>query len=477
MKRTTELREVSAFGLELVQAYRRNRAPRSTIRELQERRLRDVLEAASKTRLYGGRPLRFLDDAQPLKKSVLQEHLDDSVTIPGLTRSRMLQFVFGGGQPGMPLDDRFLVATTSGTTGHVGIFVNDVEGWARQRAVVFARVFAGMLKPEGFALLARRKYRLAFVIATGGHWLTSILASRVPSAGKLVMETHTSSIDWPLSRIVDELNTFQPLLLHTYPTFLEVLAAEARRGALRITPELLTVGSESVSTSCRDAVREAFPKSKLVETYAATECVSMATSCEHGTLHINEDACVLEPVDDQLRPVPFGRRADRVLVTNLLNTVQPLLRYELTDSVVVDDQPCRCGSPFLRLQVHGRTDDTFFLIDDKGRAQSHPPIPIETAFLGIGGLLQYQLVHEEQNRLRLAFVVDHNAKPADVAQRLDDRLSRYLDEHGLGQTVSYVVEQVDAVERHSRSKKLRQITSRVAKPNGPVVSSNEARKK
>ena len=49
----------------------------------------------------------------------------------------------------------------------------------------------------------------------------------------------------------------------------------------------------------------------------------MATACPLGHLHINEDACVLEPVDDDRRPVPYGQTASRVLVTNLLNVVQP----------------------------------------------------------------------------------------------------------------------------------------------------------
>src|SRR5688500_18191460 len=126
--RRVELREVTSFGLELVQAYRRNRAVRSAVRALQLRRLQEGLAAASASALYGGNRIRYLDDLAPLRKATLQERLDESTTVPSLTRARMLQFVFGGGQPGSPLDDRYLVATTSGTTGHVGIFVNDVEG-------------------------------------------------------------------------------------------------------------------------------------------------------------------------------------------------------------------------------------------------------------------------------------------------------------------------------------------------------------
>jgi phenylacetate-coenzyme A ligase PaaK-like adenylate-forming protein len=337
-------------------------------------------------------------------------------------------------------------------------------------------MFQGLLTPEGFALLAQRRYRLAFVVATGGHWLTSILGKRVPRIGQLFADSRVVQIDAPLGRVVEQLNAFQPLLLHSYPTYLEVLAAEKRRGSLRIEPEIISAGSEPTSQSCRDGVRAAFPKARFVETYAATECLSMATACPRGTLHINEDACVLEPVDDERRPVAYGAVASRVLVTNLLNTVQPLLRYELTDSLVIDDKPCQCGSPFLSVRVMGRTDDTFYLVDDRGRSQVHPPIPLEVALLGLQGLLQYQLVHERQNGLRIAFVADAGADPGEVAAGIDARLARYLDEHGLLGEMRYAIEQVDAIERHARSKKLRQITSRVARPTGPTISASEARR-
>ncbi|MBI1946705.1 MAG: phenylacetate--CoA ligase family protein [Deltaproteobacteria bacterium] len=472
----SQAHEIAAFGLELVQAYRRTSASRELLREVQARRLRAVLDAASRTRFYGGKPLRHLRDVEPVRKAQYQARLDDTFTDKQLSKAALLAFVHGGGAPGALLFDRYLVATTSGTTGHVGVFVDDVAGWSRQRAVVFARMFQGMLTAEGFAMLARRRYRLAFVIASGGHWLTSILAGRMPTLGRAFADSRIVPVDAPLPTVVRELNAFQPLLLHSYPTFLEVLCAEARKGALRIDPEIVSAGSEPLSLACREAVRATFPKARLVETYAATECLAMATSCPHGAVHVNEDACMLEPVDDRLEPVAPGVEASRVLVTNLSNVVQPLVRYELTDSVSVDDAPCPCGSAMARIKVRGRTDDTFFLVDGQGRAQAHPPIPIEVAFLGVPGLLQYQLVHEAQNRLRLSFVADEGAPPGDVAAGLDARLTRYLKDHGLLEHVGYLVEQIDAVERHAKSKKLRQIESRVARPPGEVVAAIEARR-
>jgi hypothetical protein len=43
--------------------------------------------------------------------------------------------------------------------------------------------------------------------------------------------------------------------------------------------------------------------------------------------------------------VPPGTRSDGLLVTNLANYVQPVIRYQLGDSVVISDEGCGCGSP------------------------------------------------------------------------------------------------------------------------------------
>ena len=44
--------------------------------------------------------------------------------------------------------------------------------------------------------------------------------------------------------------------------------------------------------------------------------------------------CIVELVDADNRPVPPGVPSARVLVTNLTNLTQPLIRYELNDVFV-----------------------------------------------------------------------------------------------------------------------------------------------
>ena len=458
------LREVVAFPAELAAAYARNEATRASVLEVQRRRLARLVDVARTTRAYRG--LSSWEAAPVVDKPQLMARFDEFVVDGAPRRDAAFSFL-ARGRPGELQGGRFTVTTTSGTTGEVGVFVVDDASFARLRATVFARIFRGQLRAEGFALLARRRYRLAFVVATGGHTMTSVMALRMPRVGRAFADVRTMSVDDPLPRLVQELNAAPPQLLHSYSSVLEVLANEALHGRLRIAPEIITAGSEALTSTGRALIARAFPTAALRETWGATEHVALASSCPLGHLHVNEDAAVVEVVDADDRPVPAGTWGDHVLVTNLLNHTQPLLRYRLYDRVCVDDAPCPCGAPFVRVHVEGRTDDVLFL-HDGARFQAHPPIPWETSLLGTPGLVQFALVHEEQNHLRWLVVVDEDFAADAVVNAVSARVTRYLDEHGLLPGVVFSIGVVAALPRHGKSRKVRQITSRVAAPSSSV---------
>ena len=76
---------------------------------------------------------------------------------------------------------------------------------------------------------------------------------------------------------------------------------------------------------------------------------------------------MVEIVDEDGRPVPPGRPGAKVLLTNLINYAQPLIRYELTDSVVESRSQSR-GPPWRCLvSVDGRTADILYLRAEMAR--------------------------------------------------------------------------------------------------------------
>jgi len=98
---------------------------------------------------------------------------------------------------------------------------------------------------------------------------------------------------------------------------------------------------------------------RLFDIYGATESGMIAAECaHHAGLHLFEDLSIIEVVNERNRPVPPGVYGDKLLITVLFNRAQPLIRYELTDSVRLSGKDCPCGRPFATItDVRGRLEE------------------------------------------------------------------------------------------------------------------------
>ena len=59
-----------------------------------------------------------------------------------------------------------------------------------------------------------------------------------------------------------------------------------------------------------------------------------------------------------VHPVPPGRYGEKVLITVLFSCTQPLIRYEMSDSVQLTMSLCPCGRPYALLDgIQGRVEE------------------------------------------------------------------------------------------------------------------------
>ena len=148
-----------------------------------------------------------------------------------------------------------------------------------------------------------------------------------------------------------------------------------------------------------------------------------------------------------------------------MSYAQPLIRYQLSDSITLDDTPCACGSPMMRVRVAGRTDDTLYLRDHNGEYGAFPPMPFEAVMLQIDGLRQYQIVHSAQNKLEVKIVCGEGRDFEAIRRQTILALSRLFESRGCKDTVSVTVKVVNEVLRDPISHKIRQIFSEVKPRN------------
>ena len=142
----------------------------------------------------------------------------------------------------------------------------------------------------------------------------------------------------------------------------------------RIAPALVATSSEVQTADMRRRMTDAWGVEPL-NFYGTTEALILAAGRPgQAGMDILEDLVVVEVVDQRDRPVPPGVPGHKVLVTSLVSRVQPLLRYELTDSVTLAGGPNPLGLPYARTAaIDGRSDDVVTLpAAGGGRVAVHP---------------------------------------------------------------------------------------------------------
>ena len=135
----------------------------------------------------------------------------------------------------------------------------------------------------------------------------------------------------------------------------------------------------------------------------------------------------------------------KVLLTSLVNRAQPLIRYELTDAIVLAEGPDPSGRPYLRIaRVDGRSGDILRFPAATGGEVAVHPYRLRSPFSAMLDVRQYQIVREPDG-LRVR-IVPRDSAPADLPERVRDAIARELEEAGAAPT-RILVEQVDELER------------------------------
>ena len=149
-------------------------------------------------------------------------------------------------------------------------------------------------------------------------------------AGGYPLRTIPAPATLPLADLVARLNQARPLVLQGHTTKLALLAAEKRAGRLQIAPVAVTAMGELLTQTDRAAIGAAFGVPP-VNQFTCTEGLTGQSDPGGTVLTFASDMCITELVDQDNQPVPDGTPSAKVLLTNLYNHTQPLIRYELTD--------------------------------------------------------------------------------------------------------------------------------------------------
>lgn len=413
-----------------------SRARAEDLAERSERRLQSVLEAAVHgspmyRHLLGPHrgPLR-LRDMPVVRKAELMRSFDSWCCDPALRLEALRHFVVDPGNIGRPFLDRYTVWESSGSSGQPALFVQDAAAMAVYDALEAfrkpdLRPMRRLLDPLGMS------ERIVFVGAIGGHFASTVSIERLRRLNPLLSQSISSvSFLQPIELVTAQLDACKPTVVATYPSAAVLLAGEFRAGRLHCVPAEVWTGGETLTPGMRRFVQEAFG-CPVVDSYGASEFLTLACECRHGALHLNSDWAILEPVDERGEAVPPGTAGATTLLTNLANHVQPIIRYDLGDRVTVRAQTCPCGSHLPVIEVNGRCDDTLHLGTATSRRVHVVPLALSTVLEEGAGLFDFQLVQDGPRELSLSTAAHGKAACASL-QRGRSVLGEFLREQGAG---------------------------------------------
>ena len=383
----------------------------------QRERLRLLLAHAAGRSPFHARRLRWVDPSRfeladlarlpVMTKAEMMAQFDAVVTDRRLSKHQVEQHLAASAREPSLLLDEYVCLASGGSSGTRGVFVQTLGEYADFVASLirpgYARALAaGGPPPEGLVL---GQVAAASPVHSSGFGAAVAIGPPV----RLIPAPATL----PLTEIVARLNAAQPPALLGYASKLAELAREQLAGRLSITPRSVVSISEVLTPADRAVIERAFSV-PVIDSFVSTEGLVGHSEPGGSVLSFAADMCLAELVDDHNNPVPAGVPSAKVLVTNLHNLTQPLIRYELTDRFT--SPHAKQAGAWPRASIEGRADDTFRY----GGVAVHPHV-IRGALSGDGAVREYQ-VRQTKHGVDVDCVAGGRLDTAVLAARLADGL-------------------------------------------------------
>lgn len=337
-----------------------------------------------------------------MTKTEMMAAFDDVVTDRRVTRDRVSAHLASTGDVPTLLDDRYFVVSSGGSSGLKGMYVYDWDAMVDLAARLTA--YAGPPPPG--------PRTVAIVMAPTATHMTRLVTSLLGGEG---LETIQIPVTAPWPELVARLEEARPDALYGYPRVLLRLAAEQEAGGLAIRPDRISSGAEALDPEVAERIQAAFGV-PVIDSFGASEGVVGVKLPGQEAFTFATDLALLELVDEQNQPVPPGTPSDRVLVTNLSNTVQPLIRYVLEDRFVrVIGQE---GHGRLVARVEGRASLELVY----GEVRVHPLVVLGPV-TGAPGVADYR-IRQTAEGIDAELVVDGPVRPEALARELEAALER-----------------------------------------------------
>jgi phenylacetate-CoA ligase len=255
-----------------------------------------------------------------------------------------------------------------------------------------------------------------------------------------------------LDRFLQEIRAMRPKMLFGYPSALSYIARHAETSGQRMDDlgiRVAFVTSERLYDEQRQQISKTFA-CQVANGYGGRDAGFIAHECPQGGMHLTAEDIIVEIVDQQGAPLPYGE-AGEITVTHLATKDFPFIRYRTGDIGVLDNELCTCGRglPILK-EIQGRSTD--FLVAQDGTVVHG--LALIYVLRDMPQVSSFKIIQESLELTRVWVVTEAKLNPEATA-----KIERGFKAR-LGQAVNIVIEQKAEIPPE-KSGKFRYVVSKV----------------
>jgi phenylacetate-CoA ligase len=416
------------FRAALAELERLDRADAATVREDQDRRLREIVTWAARTvPHYREQFARAAIDPATIRG------VEDLPRLPPLPKSTVRERRDALLSEGVPARAR-VAARTSGTTGSGMALVLTREALGYEYAAAWRqRGWHGLRLGDRYAVF-------------GGQIVVPLEQSRPPfwrfdrPRGRMLFSLYHMT-PAHLDAYAEELGRPGYRFWQGYPSSIALLASHLLERGISLgaaAPGAVFTSSETLLPAQRERIEKA-TGARVADRYAHSELAVSASECPEGRLHLDTEMCAIE-VDAHERGEGWMR--GEVLATGFANRAMPLLRYRTGDVATLrTGARCPCGRerPWLEA-VDGRIED--YVVTPDGRRIGRMDHVFKDALL----VKEAQIRQPAPDRLRV-LVVPHPGFDQEARRALEAEFRSRV-----GAAMRIEIESVAAIPREPNGK-------------------------
>lgn len=266
-----------------------------------------------------------------------------------------------------------------------------------------------------------------------------------------------------LDLFLDEIRIMRPKMLFGYPSALSHIARHAEARGQRMDDlgiRVAFVTSERLYDEQRQQISKTFG-CPVANGYGGRDAGFIAHECPQGSMHITAEDIIVEIVDQQGAPLPYGE-AGEIVVTHLATKDFPFIRYRTGDIGVLDSKPCICGRglPVLK-EIQGRSTD--FLVAQDGTVMHG--LALIYVLRDLPQILAFKIIQESLDFTRV-LVVSEGGLNRELVSKIELGFKTRL-----GEQVKIIVEEVAEIPSE-KSGKFRYVVSKVTPVPEPEAGQN-----